>query len=117
MEEAGVQTTRDGCSTREVCYCSGKSRMSAKIRKKYESDAGYRQRISARAKERLKGPRRSRKILEACGVPVRRAKISASERVSRQTYSRSSFGKGKPRQKQTSQRYLHDPRELHLQGS
>ena len=54
--------------------------MSAKIRKKHELDAGYRQRISARVKERLKDPAVRERVLEACRDPVRRAKISASRK-------------------------------------
>ena len=54
--------------------------MSAKIRKKHELDAGYRQRISAGVKERLKEPAVRERLLEACRDPVRRAKISASRK-------------------------------------
>jgi DNA invertase Pin-like site-specific DNA recombinase len=54
--------------------------MSAKICKKHELDAGYRQRISAGTKERMKEPAVLERFLEACRDPVRRAKISASRK-------------------------------------
>ena len=57
-----------------------RAEMSAKIRKKHELDAGYRQRISAGVKERLKEPAVRERLLEACRDPVRRAKISASRK-------------------------------------
>src|SRR5206468_12277339 len=52
-----------------------RAEMSAKIRKKHELDAGYRQRISARVKERLKDPAVRERVLEACRDTVRWGKI------------------------------------------
>lgn len=69
-------------ATAKARWSSPKKRaeMSARIRRKYEIDTSYRQRISAAVRERMKDPAVRQKFLAACADPASRAKISAARR-------------------------------------
>ena len=92
-----------------------RAKMSAKIRKKHELDAGYRQRISAGVKERLKDPAVRERLLNARRDPVRRAKLSAF-RKGRNYMSESVLERVSRAKSKLAVEDLCTARKLHSQG-